>query len=95
MINPVVANLLRICALHSRNFFLNPSFFYHPSQENCMADDASHLFYLSHTNFLTHISVVHPRLNGSWQISLPPPELLSCVISTLRRKPCKPELLKM
>ena len=27
MINPVVADLLRICALHSKDFFLNPSVF--------------------------------------------------------------------
>ena len=27
MINPVVVDLLRICALHSRKFFLNPSVF--------------------------------------------------------------------
>ena len=40
-INPVVADLLRICVLHSRQFFLNPSVFYHPGQENCMANDAS------------------------------------------------------
>ena len=41
MINPVVADLLCIQALHSKKFFLNPSVFYHPGQENCMADDAS------------------------------------------------------
>ena len=95
IINPVVADLLRICARHSRIFFLNPSGFYHPGQENCMADDASRLFYLSDTEFFTHMSVVHPQLHSSWQISLPPPELISCVISTLRRKPCDPVLLKM
>ena len=95
MINPVVADLLRLRALHSRKFFLNPSVFYHPGQENCMADDASRLSYLSDTDFLKHMSVVHPQLHGSWQISLSPRELLSCVISTLRRKPCEPALLKM
>ena len=95
MINLVVLDLLRIRALHSRKFFLNPSVFYHPGQENCMANDASRLSYLSDTGFLTHMSVVHPQLHGLWQISLPPRELLSCVISTLRRKPCKPALLKM
>ena len=65
MINLVVAELLRICVLHSRKFFLNPSVFYHPGKENCMADDASRLFYLSDTDFLTHMSVVHPQLHGS------------------------------
>ena len=53
------------------------------------------LFYLSNTDFLTHMSVVHPQLHGSWQIPLPPRELLSWVISTLRRNPYEPALLKM
>ena len=70
-INPVVADLLRINVLHSRKFFLNPSIFYHLGQENCMADHALSLFYLSDTNFLTHMSVIHPQLHGLWQISLP------------------------
>ena len=33
MINSVVADLLRIHALHSRKFFLNPSVFYHSPQK--------------------------------------------------------------
>ena len=66
MINPVVADLLCIRALHSGKFFLNPSVFYHPGQENCMADDTSHSFYLSDTGFLTHMSVVHPQFHGLW-----------------------------
>ena len=40
MINPVVTDLLRIHAIHSRKFFQNPSVFQHSGQENCMADDA-------------------------------------------------------
>ena len=95
MINSVVADLLRIRALHSRKFFFNPSVFYHTNQENCMADDASRLFCLSDIDFITHISVTPPQSHGSWHISLPPLELLSCVISTLRRKLCKPALLRM
>ena len=95
MINPVVADLLRIRALHSRKFLLNPSVFNHPSQENCMADNTSSLFYLYDTDFLTHMCVVHPQSHGLWKISLPTLALLSCVISTLRRTPCKPALLNM
>ena len=34
MINPVVVDLLRIFALHSRKLFLNPFVFYHMGQEN-------------------------------------------------------------
>ena len=65
IINPVVADLLRIRALHSINFFPTPSVFDHPGQENCIADDASRLFYLSDTQFLTHMSVLHPQSYGS------------------------------
>ena len=86
MINLVVADLLRIRALYSRKFFLDPSVFYHLVQENYMANDASRLFYLSYIEFLAHVSVVHPQLYGLCQISLPLPEMLSCMISTLRRK---------
>ena len=95
MINPVVAELLRICTLHSRKFFLNPPVFYQPVQKNCIADDASRLFYLSDTKFLTHIYVVHPQLHSSWQISFQLPELFFCMITTLHRKPCETALLKM
>ena len=94
-INLVVADLLRIHALHSRKLFLNNSIFYHLGKENSMADDASRLFYLSDTDFLTHMSVAHTQLHGSWQISLPTPELLSCVISTLRRTTYELALLRM
>ena len=56
MINPVVADFLRIRALHSRQFFFNPSVLYHPGQENCMADDPSCLLDLSGNSFLAHMS---------------------------------------
>ena len=39
-INLVVSDLLRICVLHSRQFYLNILFFYHPVQENLMDYDA-------------------------------------------------------
>ena len=60
-INPAVADLLRICALHSGQFFLNPSVIYHPGLENCMEDDSSRLFHLSDTPFLAHMSVTYPQ----------------------------------
>ena len=94
MINPVVMDLLHIRAPHSR-FLLNPSIFYHPEQENCMSYDAYCLLSLSDAYFITHMSVAYPQLHGSWQISPLPPELVSYMISMLRRKPCDPELLRM
>ena len=51
-INPVVAEVLRICALHARKFFIDPSIFYHRDIKNCMADDASRLFDHSDTSLL-------------------------------------------
>ena len=95
MINLVVAYLLLIHVLHSIKFFLNHSVFYHLGQENCMADDASSLFYLSDTKFLTHVSVVYPQSHGSWKISPLLLELISCLISTLHRKPCNLSLLRI
>ena len=66
--NPVVAYFLRIHAIHSQQFFLNPSVFYHPGQENCMADDASRLFDLSDTPFIAHIPATYPQLQILWQL---------------------------
>ena len=59
-INPVVSDLLRIRALHSRQFFLSLSVFYHLGLKNCMADDVSRLFDLADTPFLAHMSVTYP-----------------------------------
>ena len=48
-INLVVVELIRIRALHSIQFNLNPSVFNHLGQENFMADNASCTFHLSET----------------------------------------------
>ena len=42
-INPVVADLLHTHTLHSRQFFLDPSIFYHPVQSNIMVEKSSFL----------------------------------------------------
>ena len=75
-INPVVADLLRICALHLRQFFVKPSLFGHPGIENFMADDPSCIFGLSDASLLAHMSAVYPQPHSSWEISLPPSYLL-------------------
>ena len=59
-INPVVAELLYICALHSRKFYLNPSVFYYLGFKNCMADDDSCLFNISDTSLIVHIPATYP-----------------------------------
>ena len=94
-INLVVTDLLCLRALHSRQLFINPSVLYHPGIENRMADNASCMFELSDTPHLAHMSSAYPQHRSSWMISLPPPDLLSCVISTLRKKPCERELHKI
>ena len=38
---------------------LHPLVFFHPGQENLMADDTSHLFNLPNTPFLSHIMTIH------------------------------------
>ena len=60
-----------------------------------MTDYASPLFHLSDTQFLSHISVSYPHMLSSWQISPLTQVLISWVISTLRRKPCKRALLSI
>ena len=94
-INTVVADLLRLCALHSRQFFLNTSVFYHLGIDNNTADDASCLFELSDTSHIAHLSATYPQSQSSLQLSLLPLDLLSCVISTLHRTPCDWELHKI
>ena len=64
-INPVVAFLLRICALHSRYFFIIPLVFYHPGLENCTVDDTSCLFDIYDTPFIAHMSATYPSLQIS------------------------------
>ena len=58
-------------------------------------DDAYHLCDLLVTSFLAHMSTVHPQPLISWQIYSLTPELLSCMISILRRKLCEQDLLSM
>ena len=93
-INPVLADLLRIRALHSSQFFI-PFCILSPGHQNCMADGASRLFDLSDTSLPAHMSASYPQLKSLWKLSLPTPDLLSCVISTLRRNPCEQEPHKM
>ena len=94
-INLVVSDQLCICALHSRLFFINPSVFYHPGIKNHRADDASCNFDLSDSSLLAHMSATYPQPHNPWKISLPPPDLLSCVISTQHRKSLEQKLHKM
>ena len=94
-INPVVADLIRLHTLHLRQFFINRSVIYHPEIKNTMADYASRMFEFSDTSFLVHMTYIYPQSQRLQNISLPPPDLLACVISTLCRRPCERELHKI
>ena len=76
-VNPVVADLLRIRMLHSRQFYLNHSIFYHPGQENCITYDTSHIFHLYDTSLRVHVSTTYPQPHSPWKISLPMLDLIS------------------
>ena len=59
-----------------------------------MADYASCIFHISDTSLLVHMSNTYPQPHSLWQISFLPPDLLSCVIFILCKKPCERALLK-
>ena len=94
-INLVVADLLRICAIHYINLILNLYVFYSLGQENCMEDDDFCPFDFPGTPFLTHKPSYFPQPLSSWQLYPPTLELLLCVIYTLHRKSCKRKLINM
>ena len=60
-----------------------------------MEDDASCILHISDTSLLVNMSAAYPQSHSLWQISLPSPDLISCVIYPLHRKPCERAILKM
>ena len=60
-----------------------------------MADNASCLFDLSGTPFISYMSITYLQSHILWQLCPLPPQLFSCMIYTLRRKPCKQGLHMM
>ena len=56
VINPMVVNLLYICAIINTNSSLTPAVFYHPGLLNNIADDASHMFNLTNPQRLYFFS---------------------------------------
>jgi hypothetical protein len=86
------AHLLRLFGIHQRYHRYVPRHDYIPGPSNPMADDASRLFHLSNTNFLSYF-------NSSYQQSLPyllvhpTSRMSSSVISALRKKTCSVESL--
>ena len=92
----MVADLLRISALHSGHLFLNSSVFYQPGNKVTWWTT-----YIAFSNHLTpHFlptCLLHTHSGSVCGRSYlhPPPELLSFLISKLRRKPYKWAILRI
>lgn len=80
------AELLRLQARHQRYHRYLKLHDYLPGVLNPMADDASRLQHLSHSQFLAHFNASYPQ-NPSWHLWIPPRALRSSVISALRNTP--------
>ena len=87
-INPVVADLLRVRSIINRNACITPSVCYHPGIENTMADDASRRFALCPNSFMSFFNRKYTPTQSpcSWTLCHPPIEVLSSVISALRKQ---------
>jgi hypothetical protein len=92
--NDATAYLLRLLGIHQRIFRYVPRFDYQPGGSNNMADDASRLFQLSDTAFLSYFNSTYPQ-QVSWQLVTPTPQMISAVTSALRKKTSNAELLRV
>ena len=88
----VPAYLLRNFGIHQRFHRYVPRHDYLSGGSNPLADDASRLFHLSDSNFLSFFNNHHIQTQP-YQIWTPSPQIVGAVISALQRKRCKPESL--
>ena len=75
IVNPVVADLLRIRSTINRTACITPSVFYHPGILNTIADDALRRFDLSHPYFLSFFflpKILQPITVGKFMADMPP-----------------------
>ena len=88
----VPAYLLRLFGIHQRFHRYVPRHDYEPGKVNAIADDASRLFHLSNSEFLSYFNTTYPQPQPFrlWQ---PTPKMTSCVISALRKQTSRPESL--
>ena len=86
------AHLLRLFGIHQRYHRYVPRHDYISGASNPMADDASRLFHLSDTNFLSHFNSTFSQV-PSFHYAHLLPQVTSSVISALRRKTSKAESL--
>ena len=86
------AHLLRLFGIHQRYHRYVPRHDYISGVSNPMADDASRLFHLLNSEFLSYFNSTFPQDTSFQHVHLPQ-QMTSSVISALRRKTCKPESL--
>lgn len=84
------AHLLRLFGIHQRYHRYVPRHDYLPGKSNLLGDHASRLFHLSDEQFLTYLSSLLPQ-STTFKLWTPSPQIVSAVISALRRKMLKPE----
>ena len=94
-VNPIVADLLRVCDEMNSGSLLTSSMFYHPGPLNTMADDASRRFDFPDNNFISYIRSKYcpSQSAGSWTLCHPPTEITLCVIYVLCRRMSRLETL--
>ena len=86
------AHLLRLFGIHQRFHRYVPRHDYISGISNPMADDASRLFHLSDSQFLSYFNTTFPQHTSFRHVHLAS-QMTSAVISALRNKTCKAESL--
>ena len=81
------AHLLRLFGLHQRFHRYVPRHDYIPGPSNPMADDASRLFHLSNSEFLSYFNQNYSQSQSYLHVT-PTSQMSSAVISALRSKTC-------
>jgi hypothetical protein len=89
----VPPELLRLFGIHQRLHRYVPRHDYIPGGSNPLADDASRLFDLNDTHFLTHFNTTYSQ-PLSYRYATPTQSLISAVISVLLKKPYNVESLR-
>ena len=88
----VPAYLLRLFGIHQRFHRYIPRYDYEPGVINILADDASRLFHLTNSQFLSYFNTSHSQPK-SWRLVHPTSEITTAVLSALRKKTCNAESL--
>jgi hypothetical protein len=88
--NSSAAYLLRVFALHQRHHRYLTEVSHIPGVINTMADDASRLWHLSDSAFLSHFNTTYPQ-QQSWVLCPLRLNMSSAVISALQKKRPSPE----